>query len=82
MKRPGPIVEIQWVDSTGRSDWHDPQQAVDLDGLLECVSVGYLISETPRSVTISQGSGSMGNYLSSMAIPRVAIVKLTQVRKR
>ena len=76
------MVEVQWVDSTGRSDWHEPDQAAALDKQLDCISVGYLTGESDQSVTISQGTGSLGNYLSSMAIPKVAVVKMTQLRKR
>jgi hypothetical protein len=80
IERPGDLVEVEWVDSTGRSDWHEPDEAKRLLDMLICRSSGYLVADDERGIVITQGVGEMGNWLSSMAIPREAIRKITKLK--
>jgi hypothetical protein len=78
-ERPGDLVEVEWLDSTGHGEWHDPEEAKELLTKLACLSVGYLVADEPTGIVISLGVGDVGQYLDSMAIPRVAIVSMTRL---
>lgn len=78
--RPGELIEVEWIDSTGRSDWHDPADARLLLSKMHCRSVGYLVADEKDGIIISQGVGAYGGWLSSMAIPRAAVLKMVKLR--
>ena len=78
---PGDVVEVLWVDSTGRGEWHQPEEAAELLDKMDCRSVGYLVSEDERGVVIALGAGGLGQYLDSMAIPRQAILTLARLSR-
>jgi hypothetical protein len=73
------IVEVEWVDSTGHSEWHQPEEAQELLTKLDCRSAGYLIADEPDGIIVALGIGAFGQYLDSMAIPRTAIRSLTRL---
>ncbi len=77
--RPGEVVEVEWVDSTGRSGWHDPDEATELLTKMECLVAGYLIEDKPEGIVVALGAGGLGQRLDSMAIPRAAIVSVTRL---
>ena len=77
---PGDVIEVLWVDSTGRSEWHEPDEATELLGKMDCRSVGYLVSEDERGVVLALGAGGLGQYLDAMAIPRQAILSTSRLR--
>ena len=76
---PGEVVEVAWVDSTGRSDWHDPEEATELLDKLACRSAGYLVHEDELGIVLALGAGGMGQYLHAMAIPRQAILSVVRL---
>ena len=76
---PGDIVEVTWVDSTGRGEWHDPEEAAELLDKLACRSAGYLVHEDERGVVLALGAGGLGQYLDAMAIPRQAILSVARL---
>lgn len=78
---PGPITEVLWVDSTGHSEWHTPEESTGLLEQFECRSAGYLVHEDERGVVLALGAGSTGQFLHAMAIPRAAILSMSTKRK-
>ena len=76
------MVEVEWVDSAGRSDWHELDEASRLLERLACRSVGYMVIDNADGIVLTQGVGAMGLWLSSMAIPRSAIRNVTTLRRR
>jgi len=81
LERPGELVEVEWVDSTGHSEWHTPEAATELLTKMECLAAGYLLEDTPEGIVIALGAGALGQRLDSMAIPRAAIVSMTRLSK-
>ncbi len=79
VERPGQLVEVEWLDSTGHSGWHDPDEATELLTKLECLVAGYLIEDKPEGIVVALGAGGLGQRLDSMAIPRGAIVSVTRL---
>lgn len=80
VEAPGELVEVLWVDSTGHSEWHEPDEARDLLRKVECRAAGYLVCDEPEGIVIALGAGGLGQYLDSMAIPRAAIVEMTRLK--
>ena len=68
-----PIVEVEWVDSSGRGGWHsrEDHRAQTPSHIL---SVGYLVKSTKRHVTILQSADTEVDLAEgSTTIPRSAI---------
>jgi hypothetical protein len=66
------IVVITWVDSHSFEGWVDKD---DLDrDEVTIQSVGYLIKETTRALTITTSVSSADNYLSPLQIPLESIL--------
>lgn len=73
-------VLVDWVDSTGRGEWHEPDEASELLTKMGCQSAGFLIEDKPEGIVIALGHGGLGQVLDSMAIPRAAIVKISPLK--
>lgn len=81
--KPMPIVEVEWIDSSSRGRWHDPED-VDawLDGLdLACRSVGYLYRESEDRVVVVQSQAAVDSVAETLIIPRVVITGMTTLRR-
>jgi hypothetical protein len=78
-ERPGDLVEVEWVDSMGHAEWHEPDEARELLDMMDSRLSGYLVVDDERGIIVTQGTGELGKWLNSMAIPRAAIVSLTRL---
>ena len=78
---PGPLVEVTWSDSAGRSDWHSPDDARRCLDEMDCISAGYMATDDERGILLVMGAGAVGSWLSSMAIPRHAIKEVRRLEK-
>ena len=78
------IVEVEWIDSahhqgwTARSEW--------IESLKEkkysvCRTAGYLLQKTRDSVVIVQSQSDVDHMDAAMVIPRVAVTKITVLKK-
>ena len=85
VKRPGPLVEIEWLDIFTTSGWQDE---ADLQRLLAerpgmpCVNVGYLVAETKDRIVVCSGAyGETGNVGRSeiTVIPRGCVERITRL---
>ena len=76
----GPVVEVEWVDSAAHGEWATPDEVHALLDKLTCRSVGYLLHDDERGVLLALGAGAVGQYLSTMAIPRAAILDIRHLR--
>ena len=72
------IIEINWIDSTSTSGWKSSIECLG-EPQIEHKSVGYILQETKKSITIFQ---SMSEYKledggvnidAILSIPKVAI---------
>lgn len=66
------VIEVDWIDSTGFSGWQPVDRAGYSAG--EMKSIGFLIHEDKKSITISASMG-IGLCDSPISIPKCAILK-------
>ena len=74
------ILHVEWVDSVSPSEsaWQDREQVEELSTQLSCTSVGLLIWEDKRSLTLA-GSWYGDQYHGVMVIPKAAITKRRKI---
>lgn len=75
------MVEVEWIDSTGRQGWHEPHEDDELLTVMDCLAVGYLVRDKPEGIVVALGIGTFGLHLDSMAIPREAIRAIHRLRR-
>ncbi len=75
-----PIVEIDWIDSSGYSGWQSVDAAKE-NTVSSSRSCGYLFQETEQYVSIVQNTSSTGHVDMLMAIPRSAVKSIKVVQK-
>lgn len=68
---PGPLVEVEWVDSASTGGWQTKEDALSAD--LQAVAVGYLIRDDDSGVTLAQGADTYGGVLGTLTIPKAAV---------
>lgn len=74
------IVVIDWVDSVRASDWVLMEDVNEKS--LDCVSIGFLIKETNKHVTIAQNYGTNPEQVCNlMTIPKCSIVQLREIEE-
>ena len=72
------VVHIEWIDSTVTYGWR-AQEDDDLPSLIH--SVGIIVNDLPKAVTISTSKGSTGNYCEKLTIPRCAIRRIRLISR-
>jgi len=83
MSKPYPIVMVRWIDSASHRGWYRPDELKGNVGIVEIVSIGFLVQETPSHISISTCETS--EHRSScdpLAIPRGAILARRYLSRR
>ena len=85
MSRP-PIVLVEWLDSHRASNgWTELEESVESGReaiTTPMLSAGFLVDDTDAGVVVTCGLNPRGpDVEGAMAIPRVAILKVTELRK-
>lgn len=80
------IVEVEWVDSSQQMDraWYEKSEmtAAAEKGPLTCRSVGYLLHEDARHLSLVNSSTLDGEVGAPLSIPRGCVVAVTELRPR
>jgi hypothetical protein len=84
------LVEIVWIDSAGHNGWMDEDQIlleVSAASYQLCITVGYVIIETPKfyllAPSLASGSYSRSRLLNdSISIPKVAVKSVSDLSRR
>ena len=77
-----PLVRVDWEDSTGVRHWMGNRAVSDLTPL-DCVSVGWLLRDDEKAVTLVasyDGQGEESNVDGIQCIPRSAVRKVERLR--
>ena len=69
------IVYVEWEDSSTTFGWHEEHD----DEPLVIQSVGILVREGKKSVTLSTSRAVNGDYVDQITIPRRAIRTMRKV---
>lgn len=82
------IVEIEWIDSTtpGDAGWMSIEDILDEEDefMLSCYTSGYVIRDSEQDIWIVNSyhdNGEGGNCTGLIAIPKVAIINRTLLKK-
>lgn len=78
-ERPGPLVEVEWLDSATKHGWNDKED-VPTAADLPCLSAGYLVTDEKDHIVLVFGAGR-GEYLCSQLIPRGMVQRIVEVAK-
>lgn len=82
-----PLVQVLWVDSADPgSNWVSVEQLSDYpNGSLDCVSIGWLISEGSESITlashITDPEEEASEACGILTIPKLAILAARELEK-
>jgi len=73
------ILRIDWVDSCASNGWSTREAATEID--MTQYSVGFLITENAKSITISScvQSNKNGQCRAPLTIPKSAIIKKVKI---
>lgn len=72
------IVRVTWTDSCADFGWRK-LASVEPDQFSTIDSVGWLVRDDKRSITITTSVSSVGSCMDPLVIPKVAIVKLRRI---
>ena len=74
------IVVIDWVDSIRAFDWTLIEDVDEKS--LDCVSVGFLLKETDKHVTIAQNYGLKPEQVCNLiTIPKCSIRNIREIKE-
>lgn len=73
------VADVEWIDSTGSGDWHDPEAAIANLDQMRCHAVGQVLHDDERGIVLVLSTGDAGIVLSSMAIPRQSILSVQRL---
>lgn len=68
-----PLLWIEWVDSVGSGVVWTLLEDAPMGDKMGVTSIGWLICETPESITIAAHFGAVGVVSGDMTIPKCAI---------
>lgn len=68
---------IKWKDSSTHRGWRE----IGGDHIAsDITSVGWLVNQTPKTVTITTSISHCGNVVDPLTIPREAVTKMTKLK--
>ena len=70
------VIYLRWLDSAEQAGW----TYLNVDGLDEIVSIGFLIYEDDKQVQIANSIDSSGKYCGVLAIPKSVILKRRAIK--
>lgn len=75
------LVQVLWIDAESHPDWRELSEVI-ADGTLECISVGWLVSEREDRIVLvaSVDLGDDGEMVAShITIPRSALKEIKEL---
>ncbi len=73
-------VEVLWRDSASQGGWNTPEGYRKKRHVGPCKSIGYLLEDSGRMLTLAQSqSGKGGDVSDCITIPREAVVRIRRV---
>ncbi len=73
------IVLIDWEDSNVSHGWIPTEEP---DELAQCQTVGFVVSEDKRKITVTLGNSNYGTTMERLTIPKVCIQSIKEMRVR
>lgn len=74
------VVEVHWVDACTTSRWRSRKDYLALATPANCRTVGYILKQTKKSITVVQTQGDNEDMNGSMTIPMGWVEKVRRLR--
>ena len=72
------LVLVEWDDAAGSILWFPEESARDMKGIEVC-SVGWLVAQNKRYVTIASSKNDQGEFSDRNSIPKGCLRKITEL---
>ncbi len=73
------LVKVDWIDSSTARGWNTRDKAKKPGGFA-CTSVGFVIQENKKDITVAGTVGDDGDCLDAITIPRGCIKKIRRIK--
>jgi len=75
------VIYIEWDDSATEGGWKHPTDIETRDmAPLKCWSIGFLVKDTAKYVTLSHSETEQGDVNAYISVPKSAITKRRYVK--
>lgn len=69
---------VKWRDSSGLVGWHGIDDSAHEVAII--TSVGWLVRQTPKTMTLTTSISEKGHVVDAITIPREAVTKTTRLK--
>ena len=73
------MVLIEWLDSNIMHGWRTEEEVKE-DILAHCKTIGFLIAQNDKCITLTMGISDFGSVLESITIPKGCIKSMRELR--
>lgn len=77
------LAVIKWVDSSSTDRWQHITRAEGIS-VCECESTGYVLVDNEEQIILALSCANRGTddeqYIGTIAIPKVAVTKITKIK--
>lgn len=74
------LVLVEWIDSNGTAGWHQyDDMLASVQKGMACKSVGWLLLDAADRISLVPNLAETGSVADSTTIPRVVILKITDL---
>jgi hypothetical protein len=70
---------VKWRDSAANRGWRSIDDPAH-DEVAEITSVGWLVRQTPRTISLTTSISGQGNVMDTLSIPRECITKMQRLK--
>jgi hypothetical protein len=70
---------VKWRDSAAMRGWR-PMDDPGHTAVAEVTSVGWIVSKTPKTITITTSISDSGSVMDALSIPREAVTKMVRLK--
>ena len=71
------IIEVEWMDASALPHWQDEG---DIPELTKCHTVGYILRDTKRTLTLALTYSNDKGTISPLTIPQVCVTKRRRLK--
>ena len=74
-----PLAKVDWIDASTQDSWQSIENAKTQEDFI-VHTIGWVISDTKRYITLGTGLSSHGQSAATWRIPKGMVVKRTNIK--